>query len=332
MAWNGDFDATLVHYDGDYEETQAYSPKFQTFHRQFAVTLVESYQLRGKTVLEIGCGKGEFLTALLDAGITEAIGFDPSFNPKRARSDARLTVYQQLYPPNPSAKLTLPAIDFYLCKMTLEHVFEPREFLSQLRSSIGDHDCLMAIQVPALERILTTTAYWDVYYEHCNYFSADAVARLFSMCGFEVIQSETIFDDQYLNVVARPVTKSTRTTAPNPLPFTAFKQNLELELAAWRERLLPAATQNALLVWGAASKAVGLLSALPELKVGTTLVDINPHKHGTYLPATDLLIHDPQQLQNRQFAIILVANPIYLDEVATMLKTLRIDGDVIALK
>lgn len=331
MAWNGAFDPKLVHYDGNYEETQAYSPRFQVFQQQFAAQLVKTFQLEGKTMLEIGCGKGEFLEALLDAGAAQVIGFDPSFDPTRARIDARMTVYAELYPPSRNVELTLPRIDFYVCKMTLEHVFQPRAFLTQLRTAIGNHDCLVAIQVPALERILSTTAYWDIYYEHCNYFSADALAKLFAVCGFAVIESETIFDDQYLNVVARPVDVEQDESACTSLPFVAFKHKLHTELAAWRDRLQPAATRQTLLIWGAASKAVALLSALPELKTGTTLVDINPHKQGTYLPATELVIHDPRQLRDRRFEVILVANPIYLDEVTTMLRKLGIQGEIIAL-
>ena len=58
---NPAFDPKRTEYSGRYEETQAFSPTFNKFHLALATELVERFELQGKTVVEIGCGKGEFL-------------------------------------------------------------------------------------------------------------------------------------------------------------------------------------------------------------------------------------------------------------------------------
>ena len=50
---------------------------------QLAEQLVERYDLRGKDVLEIGCGKGEFLVEICELGGNRGIGIDPGWTPGR---------------------------------------------------------------------------------------------------------------------------------------------------------------------------------------------------------------------------------------------------------
>src|SRR5579859_3841448 len=71
------FEPELLRYDGSYENSLHFSPVFQEFATRLAADLVDRYDLRGKTVAEIGCGKGEFLGMLCELGDNAGIGFDP---------------------------------------------------------------------------------------------------------------------------------------------------------------------------------------------------------------------------------------------------------------
>ena len=68
------FDPRLTEYSGRYEETQAFSPTFNAFHEKLAHALVERHNLHGKELIEIGCGKGEFLRLLCDLGANRGLG------------------------------------------------------------------------------------------------------------------------------------------------------------------------------------------------------------------------------------------------------------------
>ena len=59
------FDARVHEYSTNCEESQGFSPTFNAFARALAKRWVEEYDLQGKSVLEIGCGKGEFLAAMV---------------------------------------------------------------------------------------------------------------------------------------------------------------------------------------------------------------------------------------------------------------------------
>ena len=111
------YDPKLTEYSGRYEETQGFSKTFNTFHQELAKLLIERHQLIGKKIIEIGCGKGEFLTLLCEIGNNHGVGFDPAYDSDRnKRKNAnRITFIKDFY----SEKFSIYRGDFVVCKMTL---------------------------------------------------------------------------------------------------------------------------------------------------------------------------------------------------------------------
>jgi len=63
-AWNRDYHFETVSYDGQYDNSQDLGQEYQAHFSQMIVFLSSHLELKGKKVLEIGCGKGRFLTSL----------------------------------------------------------------------------------------------------------------------------------------------------------------------------------------------------------------------------------------------------------------------------
>ena len=78
---NALFDSTLQGYSEQYEETQGFSSHFRQFAEDLARRWIDAYDLHGKRVVEIGCGKGEFLQLLVSLGGNEGVGIDPAYVP-----------------------------------------------------------------------------------------------------------------------------------------------------------------------------------------------------------------------------------------------------------
>ena len=156
FIFNAVFDPSLHDYSRQYEETQGFSPTFAAFHRRLAERLVERYGLRNKRVIEIGCGKGEFLGLLCEAGGNRGIGFDPAFVPERrpAMAHGRVEFISDFYGDQHSS---LEA-DFICCKMTLEHIAQPVPLLNAVRGSAGRvPGAIVFFMVPDAVRILELT-------------------------------------------------------------------------------------------------------------------------------------------------------------------------------
>jgi len=316
------FDPNLHEYDSAYEATQAFSSTFNTFHRNLASYLVERYDLRDKEIIEIGCGQGEFLALLCEMGGNRGVGFDPAFDGQRYRSKAQdqITFIKDFY----SEKYAGYQCDFLCCKMTLEHIHPTADFVSMVRRSTGDRsDTIIFFQVPDVRRILRETAFWDIYYEHCSYFSLGSLGRLFRRCGFDVVDLWKDFGDQYLMIEAKPGdgTGGSSLEQENDLQeltrdVANFSENYPHELKKWRRTLQEIREDGRrAVIWGAGSKGVAFLTTLTVQDEIEYAVDINPHKRGTYMAGTGHEIVGPEFLKEYRPGVVIVMNPIYCDEI-----------------
>ena len=74
----------------------------------------------------------------------------------------------------------------------LEHVADPGTFLDTLRAAIGPNGAAY-FEVPDALYTLRDLGIWDLIYEHCSYFPAQAVERLFHRHGFGIPEVESVF-------------------------------------------------------------------------------------------------------------------------------------------
>ncbi len=222
--------------------------------------------------------------------------------------------------------------DFIVCKMTLEHIPDTLRFVSMIRRSIGNSfDTTVFFQVPDMSRVLKDVAFWDVYHEHCSYFTAGALQNLFYMAGFDVDDVWTNYDDQYLMITARPSQESHR-DANDLIPPDNTKVRAIHDFAAeaaqriqfWQKtvhRLKREGQQT--VIWGSGSKGVSFLSALgphgneEHVKYA---VDINPFRKGYFMPGTGQEIVEPSLLSAYGPDVVIAMNSIYISEIESELK------------
>ena len=329
------FDAGLHEYSSRYEGTQGFSPTFNTFHRKLAKYLVEQYDLRGKDIIEIGCGQGEFLTLLCELGGNRGVGFDPAHSSERNgnQSDDRITFIEDFY----SEKYDNYRCDFLCCKMTLEHIKPTAEFVRIVRRSIADNsNTFVFFQVPNVMRILRELAFWDIYYEHCSYFYPGSLVYLFRRYGFDVIDLWKDYDDQYLMIVARPRKGQSRLILSQEDELedqvhdvANFTEHYQLKLNKWQRDLqrINQIGQRAV-VWGAGSKGVAFLTTLNIQDEIKYVVDINPYKNEMYMAGTGQQIVAPEFLREYKPDVLIVMNPIYCNEIQRDLNQMGITTEL----
>ena len=180
---NTAFEQKLTEYSGRYEETQGYSPTFRAFHDKLARDLIQRHDLRDKHVVEIGCGKGEFLHMLCAYGENRGLGFDPSYRDDREQRIKADNV--EFITDYFTGQHEVDSTDFVACKMTLEHIPKVKRFITSVRTAVHGHpDTVVFFQIPEAKRILSECAFEDIYYEHCSYFTPESLTLLFEDVGF----------------------------------------------------------------------------------------------------------------------------------------------------
>jgi hypothetical protein len=182
-------------------------------------------------------------------------------------------------------------------------------------------------------------AFEDVYYEHCSYFSPGSLARLFRKCGFAILSLTREYDDQYLVIEAKPSDRPSGVHMdleddPGRMKHYVdhFKEKFQKILQTWKSRLqeLKGAGKRTVL-WGSGSKAVSFLTTLRIHDEVDYVVDINPHKHGFYMPGTNQQIVSPKFLETYEPDAVIVMNAIYRREIQGDLAKLRLHPEVMAL-
>lgn len=337
FIYNTAFDPKLTEYSGRYEETQGFSGTFNRFHRQLAERLIHKHGLNGKRVLEIGCGKGEFLALLAEMADIDGVGFDPGYREERfpAHLLGKLRFIKDFY----SEHYVDYDPEFVCCKMTLEHIERPGDFVGMVNRAVaGSEHPTIFFQIPEALRILDGCAFEDIYYEHCSYFTPGSLARLFRRAGFRVTDLDTEYDDQYLTIEAEP-------GEDTGVPFDREESVAELEerVRTFSDRTAEAhrewkrlvddsvAAGKKVVLWGSGSKAVSFITTLGFRDEIEAAVDINPYRQGHYMPTSAHRIVGPDELQDIRPDVVIIMNRVYRDEIASQLDSLGLAPEIHAL-
>ncbi len=335
---NARFDVSLNQYSAAYEETQAFSPRFVKFLDEICRDQIKKFRLGlGVTALEIGCGKGEFITRLCELSGCSGIGIDPGYHPERNQSTAldRLTFIRDLYGP----RYAHLEADYIACRHTLEHIGPVQEFMRLIRQTIGDRKADVFFELPDMERVLETGVFWDIYYEHCTYFTRGSLARLFRSEGFDVHGLYKAYDDQYLMIEATPARGRTAARLPqeDDLESTAaLVKKFQAEVDHRLEELAAAAERwrrsgQTVAIWGSGSKCVSLMCSLDLGDSLRSIVDINPHKHGKFLAGSGWEISSPDSLTALRPDAVVIMNSIYTQEIRHELATRGLQPELLPL-
>jgi len=330
------FDSGVHNYSANYEETQGFSECFNAFAKSLAQRLIDKYDIRNKTILEIGCGKGEFLALMCRLGNNRGIGIDPAYVPERNPdvTGGKIEFIQDFY----SEKYAHLKADVICCRHTLEHIAPTQQFMQTLRQTMGDRkDTLIFFELPDVMRVLDEGAFWDIYYEHCSYFTAGSLARLFRQCGFEVDGLYLDYDGQYLILTAYPARCQTNMSLDieNDLEqlstaIKEFKENCSRRIDYWRGTIEQATRQGQkVVIWGSGSKGVAFLTTLKLTDEIKYVADVNPYRHGKFMPGTGQEIVAPEFLTKYRPEKIIIMNPIYCNEIQRDLDNLNVKADLL---
>ena len=336
--FNSAHDSSIMNYSREYENSLHYSPRFQEYASSLARRLVETYDLCSKTVLEIGCGKGDFLNMLCELGGNSGIGFDPSYEGDRfpVNSPKRFSVINDFY----SEKYAEYSADLIVCRHVLEHVESPRTFLNMLRQSIGlKENTILFFEVPNVMFTLKDLGIWDLIYEHCGYFSEASLSYLFGSCGFAIHHMETAFGGQYIGIdasVSQNLPDSNVELMKNTDMLTSyiktFSAKYHRKVSEWEKKVEEFENEKKkVVIWGAGSKGITFLNILGLKEQIGYIVDINPHKQGMYAPGTRQLVIPPGKLQDICPDFVISMNPLYFDEIKKMVAALSLHCKVIPI-
>jgi 2-polyprenyl-3-methyl-5-hydroxy-6-metoxy-1,4-benzoquinol methylase len=274
--------------------------------RQFA-DFLRKYSLHGRKILEIGCGRGEFLSLLSPLDV-KAYGLEYSESAVAECVKNGLHVSRG-YLDRDTGTLANGPFDGFLLLMFLEHMPEPNVALRAIYDNLADN-AVGLVEVPNFDMVLRNKLFSEFIGDHLLYFTKETLQTTLQLNGFDVMEYDEVRDDYVISVVVK---KRSRLDISH---FHDYQVKIKTDIDAYLNRF--AAKRVA--VWGAGHQALAIIALTGIAGRIRYVVDSAPFKQGKYTPATHLPIVAPEALHSDPVDAVIIMAASYSDEVAGIIR------------
>lgn len=295
-------------YYDDYLMTVSHSRKMRQFQQEQAKDFVQRFGLTGKSVIELGCGDGNYLSYLAEAG-ARVTGLEPS---RSFRALAEQTGYPIL-----SGYVTADRdleggpYDAIATRQVLEHVPNIPDFLAGIRRNLRPGGYGL-VEVPCLETALQRQRYFDFFTDHLNYFTLRTLRLALEVSGFEVLETHHGMDGEFNVAIVRNPEEGDVFGSLRAAVRTVTEQ-LQAFIAGER------AAGRRVAVWGSGGKGLTAM-ALADMNGVAYVIDSDPHKTGRLTPVHFLEVRPSTALREDPVDTVVLTALAYKDEIVEMLR------------
>lgn len=282
------------------------SPEMQAFRLAQFREWVDTHHLAGKRVLEVGCGKGEYLSLLAQVGV-DAHGIEHAADSVAHCTAQGLTVTQG-FPDDPAQTLTSAPYEGFMILNFLEHLPTIRDTLRAIRNNLQAGGVGL-VEVPNLDMLLSEGLFAEFIPDHLYYFTQQTLTRLLESAGFEVLACTAVWHGYVLSAVVRK----------RPALSLDALVNRQHQLKQQFHTLIDSHGPMRVAIWGAGHQALALISLMAIGRKVRFVVDSAPFKQGRFTPATHLPIVGPDRLTPADIDLVLVLAASYSDEVISLI-------------
>lgn len=296
-----------VHYYRDVIRAAGLSPEMRAFREAQFGRLVSAFQLAGKTAIEIGCGRGEYLSLLNAAGVV-------GHGLEHAEDSVAACVAQGLrvtrgFVDSPDRPLPGGPFDAFMILNFLEHLPDPNATLRGIWTNLADGGVGL-VEVPNFDVILRERQFAEFMSDHLLYFTASTLRTALTINGFDVVECSDQFHGYLLSATVRKRA---------PLDLSAFhvqQARQREQVHAYIRRFGP----RRVAIWGAGHQALAIIALLDLGSSIRYVVDSAPFKQGKFTPATHIPIVAPETLRSDPVDALIVIAGGYSEEVARIVR------------
>src|SRR3990170_573551 len=296
-----------VHYYRDVIRAAAVSEPVKAFKTEQFSRLVEKYGLQGKKVIEIGCGKGEFLSLWKSLGV-HVYGLEHAEISVKHCVGNGLCVFQGYLD---ASELQLPngPFDAFALLMFLEHMPDPNASLRGIHNNLVEN-AVGLIEVPNFDMVVRNHVFSEFIADHLLYFTRETLQFTLQLNGFEILECGELRDDYVLSAIVR------KRKSLDLLDFHAAQDSVRQEIETFIDRFPP----KSVAIWGAGHQALAMISLTGIADKIKYVVDSAPFKQGKFTPASHLRIVSPDTLKLSPVSALIVMAASYSDEVAGIVR------------
>ncbi len=296
-----------VPYYKDVIRAAAFSEEMKDFRRKQFDSFIQKYSLKRKKIIEIGCGRGEYLSLMQQFGV-DAYGLEHleesvtqcvNSGLKVSKGFIETTAYKADYGP----------FDAFFILNFLEHLPDPNSTIRGIYNNLTD-DAIGLVEVPNFDMILRNKLFSEFISDHLFYFTRETLIVTLRLNGFEIIDCNEVWYDYIISVIIRKRKKLDISL------FYKYQEQLRDEIEEYIRRY----KDKRVAIWGAGHQALAVISLTKIADKIRYVVDSAPFKQGKYTPATHLPIVPPDKLYTDPVDAVIVMAASYSDEVARIIQ------------
>lgn len=293
-----------VPYYKDVIRASAVSDEMKVYRRTYFKDFVDKYHLQGKKVIEIGSGKGEFLSLMNEAGV-EGYGVEHCQENVEACTEKGLNV-QQGYMDCVGTLLENAPFEGFFIMNFLEHAPNPNDFLKAIYENLAE-GAIGLVEVPNTDFILENLMFSEFITDHLLYFTENTLRILLEKNGFEVLECNVVWHNYCLAAIVR------KKKILKLGQFYERQDKITKEIQSFVNRY------DRVAVWGAGHQALAVIALTGIKDQIRFVVDSASFKQNRYTPGTHLKIVAPEQIKKEKIEAVLVMAASYSDEVAQII-------------
>lgn len=319
-------------------------------HEEYArlLTAMQEQHIRGRRIVEVGCGRGEFLrmwqdlaedpegaAALARDQARDPLSGQPNAAPlhlvgiehkpalveeANAFADKKYRVYEGFatgdvrYPEGP--------FDAFVQFNFLEHQPDPCDMLRNIGRNLKPQ-ALGLITVPSFEYILRYNGYYELLRDHIANYTEFTLQKLLQDCGFELLSMDIVNRDTIEAIVrkADPDELSELHYSGRLIDVSALRDSydrLSASVNAHIDHL--SESHRTMAIWGASHQGFTLAATTKLGGRVEYIIDSAPFKQGRFSPASHIPIVAPDYAVAHPVDEILIVAPGYTDEIAGIIR------------
>lgn len=282
------------------------SPEMKEFRSGQFKDFVKKYSLAGKKIIEIGCGRGEYLTIMSQTG-ADAYGLEYGDDSAAQCLKNGLKVSKG-FVETEDYKIDNSPFDAFFVLSWLEHLPNLNLMLAGISNNLAD-GAVGIVEVPNFDMILRDNLFSEFMRDHLFYFTKETLKTTLQINGFEVLECKEVWHDYIISAVVKKRRKTDLAL------FSDKQAKLKKEIEDYINRFAP----GKVAVWGAGHQAFATLALLNLEGKIKYVVDSASFKQGKFTPATHIPIVAPEKLNSDPVEAIIIMAGSYADEVAKII-------------
>ena len=298
----------------------AFSKEMKKFREVQFKDFVSSHSLQGKKILEVGCGRGEYLRLMRDTGVN-AYGIEHAVDSVYTCVHSDLLV-EKLYIDRSDIEIPHAPFDAFFTMNFFEHAPDPSSMLRGISNNLTA-DGIGLVEVPNFGMMLKNNQFSEFIRDHLLYFTEKTLASTLKLNDFEILDCKSIWYDYIISAIVRK--SDSDITKPLDLSGFATQKN---KVVSDLHKFIDKYTPQQVAVYGAGHQALAILSianlGYNEIEKSSKIkyiVDDAIFKQGKFAPGSHIPIVNPKKLEEDPVESIIVMAASYSDEVIAKLQS-----------